>query len=246
VYEWNGSSAVLIGSLGAGSSHGHGQRIGCRCHRVFYITLQRDIECIDGLGERRDAEHRDRHAGRPVSPRRPSPALPADSPGRLSSGATGYQIYYLNGSQAVSLGSVGSSHHVGYHLGHGPGTTYEFMVRAYNSTSQASSQWTALTTLGSPPTRVPRRSDTDADLTMVADDDSSSTMADSSLGLLPAGVTFNQAAANGSVGNPISGVLAASVFRSTAAVESLVRATLPSAAATTSDSLLWLFEPGGQ
>lgn len=237
VYEWNGSSAVLIGSLGAGSTTATVSGLAAGATEYFYITAYNATSSASTAW---------------VSVVMPSTATAtlaapvvtataiSSTTGRLSwtasPGATGYQIYYLNGSQAVSLGSVGSSTTSVTISGMAPGTTYEFQVRAYNSTSQASSQWTALTTLGSSANTRTAAVDTDADLTMVADDDSV-VANDSSLGLLPAGVTFNQAAANGSVGNPISGVLAASVFRSTAAVDSLVRATLPSAAATTSDSL---------
>ena len=85
---------------------------------------------------------------RPWSPQRPLPAPPANSRGRLRR-ATGYEIYYLNGGQAVPLGSVGSSTTSVTISGMSPGTTYEFLVQAYNSTSQANSQWTALTTTGS-------------------------------------------------------------------------------------------------
>ena len=77
----------------------------------------------------------------------------SNTTGRLSwttsAGATGYEIYYMNGGQAVPLGSVSASTTSVTISGMAPGTTYEFQVVAYNRTSQAASQWTALTTSGS-------------------------------------------------------------------------------------------------
>ncbi|HEY1785364.1 MAG TPA: fibronectin type III domain-containing protein, partial [Pirellulales bacterium] len=156
----------------------------------------------------------------------------SNTTGRLSwtasPGATGYDIYYMKGGQTASLGSVGASTTAVSISGMAPGTTYEFLVLAYNSTSQASSKWTMLTTSGTTATSRAAAVDTLADLTMVADD-SSTASAEASLGLLPAGVTFTQAAASNQASSSTGNGLSASVF-SPAAVDSVVRAALSSTA----------------
>jgi hypothetical protein len=110
-----------------------------------------------------------------------------------------------------------------------PGTTYKFLVMAYNRTSEAASQWTALTTTGSATSTRAAAVDTAADLTLVAVDssvatgDSSAATGDSSSGLLPFGVTFNQAAAaNISAGNGLT----ASVFGSPVAANAFVQGSV--------------------
>jgi hypothetical protein len=70
----------------------------------------------------------------------------------------------------------------------------------------------------------------DAGLTLTAGADAAAATVDASVGLLPFGVTFNQAAAaNGSAGNTLGSGLAASIFSGASAVDSLTRATLPGA-----------------
>ena len=55
------------------------------------------------------------------------------------SGATGYKVYWINGSQAVLLGTVGSSTTAVNITGLTPGASESFMVTAFNSTSSANS-----------------------------------------------------------------------------------------------------------
>ena len=130
----------------------------------------------------------------PASPTLTAPVVTAtatsSTTGKLSwtasSGATGYDIYYLNGGRAVSLGSVGSATTSVAISGMAPGTTYEFEVVAYNRTSQAASQWTALTT--------PASAAKAADLTFTGVPDLTiAVAADPSTGFLVTGAVFNQA-----------------------------------------------------
>ena len=61
-------------------------------------------------------------------------------------GATGYEIVYWNGFQAVLLGTVGASTTSVSISGLTAGATTYFAVIAYNNTTSAASAWAALTT----------------------------------------------------------------------------------------------------
>ncbi|HKD35657.1 MAG TPA: fibronectin type III domain-containing protein, partial [Pirellulales bacterium] len=63
-----------------------------------------------------------------------------------SAAASGYAIYYSTGAGATLLGTVGAGTTSVSITGMSPGATYYFYVVAYNSTSQAASNWVALTT----------------------------------------------------------------------------------------------------
>jgi hypothetical protein len=63
-----------------------------------------------------------------------------------SAGATGYEIYWWNGRQAVLLANVAASTTSISIRGLAAGSTNDFAVVAYNATSSAASAWTALTT----------------------------------------------------------------------------------------------------
>ena len=62
-----------------------------------------------------------------------------------SAGATGYEIVYWNGRQAVLLGTASASTTSVTISGMNPGSTYYFAVIAYNSTTNAASAWASLT-----------------------------------------------------------------------------------------------------
>jgi subtilase family serine protease len=62
----------------------------------------------------------------------------------LSANATGYRIYWLNGSRSVLLGSVGATTSSVTITNLKPGSTYQFSVVAYNGTSTAASPWVTL------------------------------------------------------------------------------------------------------
>jgi subtilase family serine protease len=233
VYQWNGSSAVLINTLAAGSTSANVSGLAAGSTQYFYVSAYNATSSASTAWV--DVVMPSASTATLIAPVLTATAT-SNTTGKLSwtasPGATGYEIYYMNGGQAVPLGAVGASTTSVTISGMAPGTTYEFLVQAYNRTSQANSQWTALTTTGSAATTRAAVADTVSNLTMVATADASVEIADPSAGLLPVGVTFNQAAtANGSAGNSagnsINSELAASVFSSTVAVDSLVRATLP-------------------
>ena len=179
------------------------ERIDGRLDAVFLCDcIQRNVECLDRLGERRDAGGRDPPPSpRPWSPRLRLPPPLENSLGQLRR-ATGYRDFLSEQGQAVPLGSVGWSTTSVNITGMSPGTTYEFVVLAYNRTSQAASAWTALTTNSSSAATKARAA---FDLT------------DGSSPLLNVGVTFNAAAANSSVGGGLAMSTAAATSNFTAA-----------------------------
>lgn len=63
-----------------------------------------------------------------------------------SSSATGYRIYYWNGSRAVLLGTVSSSTSSVRVTGLSAATKYQFVVQAYSATDYANSAWVSATT----------------------------------------------------------------------------------------------------
>jgi hypothetical protein len=63
-----------------------------------------------------------------------------------SASATGYAIYYSTGAGSTLLGTVGAGTTSVSITGMSAGSTYYFYVVAYNNTSQAASNWVALTT----------------------------------------------------------------------------------------------------
>ena len=195
VYEWNGSVGVLIDTLAAGTTSLNVSGLAAGTTQYFYVSAYNTTSSASTawVGV--------------VMPTAATAALTApvvtatatsSTAGKLSwtasTGATGYEIYYLNGGQAVPLGSVGSSTTSVTISGMAAGTTYEFLVQAYNRTTTANSQWTALTTLGSSTSTAGRAA-------IEATGDSSGTLA--------GGVTFNLAATANS--GPSVSVLSSSV-----------------------------------
>jgi hypothetical protein len=70
--------------------------------------------------------------------------------------ATGYRVYYWNGSRWVSLGSVSASTLSVSITGMSRGTTYLFYVQAYNATSTSTPVYVSLTTPAARTTAVSR------------------------------------------------------------------------------------------
>jgi len=66
-----------------------------------------------------------------------------------STGATGYTIYWWNGTQAVSLGSVGATVTSANVSGLVAGSTDKFYVTAFNASTSASTAWVSVTMPGS-------------------------------------------------------------------------------------------------
>jgi hypothetical protein len=62
------------------------------------------------------------------------------------SGAQAIRIYLLNGSQRVLLGTYGSSTTTVQLTGMAAGSTYKFMVEAYNGSAIADSAWISVIT----------------------------------------------------------------------------------------------------
>jgi hypothetical protein len=63
------------------------------------------------------------------------------------SGAQGYRIFWLNGSQRVNIGTLAGANNTAVLItGMSPGTTYQFIVEAFNSTSVADSSVVTVTT----------------------------------------------------------------------------------------------------
>ena len=196
VYEWNGSSAVLIGNLAAGSTSVNVSGLTAGSTQYFYITAFNATSSASTAWVSVVMP-----AAASTAPTAPVVTATATSSttGKLSwtasPGATGYQIDYLSHGQAVSLGSVGSSATSVVISGMSAGTTYQFAIVAYNSTTQAASAWTALTTTSSAAHAAGKAAFDIAD--------------DASLPLLNVGVTFNGAAVGGSsVGGLAAGTAA--------------------------------------
>jgi len=61
------------------------------------------------------------------------------------SGAQGYRVYWMNGTQKVLLGTVGAGTTSALITGLTPGSQAKFMVEAYNSASIADSAWVSVT-----------------------------------------------------------------------------------------------------
>jgi subtilase family serine protease len=145
VYEWNGSQAVQVASLGssATSTTISGQTPGAT--EYFFVTAYNATS---------SASTNWASVVMPAAATLTTPTLAATatsaSTGTLSwsasAGAAGYQIYYWNGVQAVLLGAVNAATTSVTIEGLSPGSTTYFLVLAYNSTSTAPSSWVGLTT----------------------------------------------------------------------------------------------------
>ncbi|HEX3655200.1 MAG TPA: fibronectin type III domain-containing protein, partial [Pirellulales bacterium] len=144
VYQWNGSVGVLIGNLPAGSSSLNVSGLAAGSTQYFYVSAYNATSSASTawVSVVMPAAATTSTLTAPVL----TATATSNTTGRLSwtasPGATGYDIYYMKGGQTASLGSVGGGTTAVSISGMAPGTTYEFLVLAYNSTSQASSKWT--------------------------------------------------------------------------------------------------------
>ncbi len=185
VYQMNGNSAVQLGNLAAGSTSVTVTGLPSGSTQYFYIAAYNTTSTASTVWVK---------VVMPAAATLTAPVVTAtatsSTTGHLSwtasPGATGYKIEYLNRGQAVSLGSVSSNTTSITISGMASGTTYEFMVVAYNKTSQADSAWTPLTTAASAAKA--------ADVTLTGVPDLAiHAAADASTGFLVTGAVFNQA-----------------------------------------------------
>ncbi|HEY2838140.1 MAG TPA: fibronectin type III domain-containing protein [Pirellulales bacterium] len=146
VYEWNGSQAVQVGNVGAGTTSLAVSGLTPNSTQYFYVAAYNaTTTAATGWAS-------------VVMPKAAALAAPTNvvatatsaTAGTISwsasAGATAYQIYYWNGAQSVYLGQVSASTTSVTISGLNTGSTTYFAVVAVNSTSSAASGWAALTT----------------------------------------------------------------------------------------------------
>lgn len=146
VYEWNGSQAVQVASVGAGTTSVNisGQSPGLT--EYFYVTAYNSSSSASTAWVNVTMPA----AAALAAPTNVTATATSTTTGTLSwtasAGATGYSIYYWNGFQAVLLGSVSGMTTTASITGMSPGSTFNFYVVATNGTSRAASGWVSLTT----------------------------------------------------------------------------------------------------
>jgi len=148
VYEWNGSQAVQVASVGAGTTSTSISGLTAGATEYFYVTAYNATSSAStGWAS-------------VVMPAAATTALAAptnvtatatsSTTGTLSwtasTGATSYAIYYWNGRRSVYLGTVNGSTTSVTISGLPAGSTTDFAVVALNSTTSAASAWVGLTT----------------------------------------------------------------------------------------------------
>ena len=143
VYEWNGAQAVQMASVGAAATSVDigGQAPGTT--EYFYVTA---------YNANSSASSNWVSIVMPTATIAPPGNLTAtatsSTTGKLtwspSAGATGYAIYYWNGTQAVLLGTVSGSATSATIQGLTAGSTTYFQVVAYNGSTSAATNWVAL------------------------------------------------------------------------------------------------------
>jgi fibronectin type 3 domain-containing protein len=155
VYRWNGSQAVFVAQMNANATT---YTIGSLAANQTHWFI---VESFDVSTTARSA-----WASATTPPQAiTAPTVTVTSPTLTSltvnwnsvSGATGYQIFKWDGSQAVQIGSVGSTVRSFLAQNLAPGQNHYFFVRAINATNYANSAWvmgTTQATLISPPTNV--------------------------------------------------------------------------------------------
>lgn len=145
VYEWINGQAVQVASLGAGTTSTTISGLKAGSLDYFYVNAYNATSSASTAW----ASIIMPSAATLSAPNVVATAT-SSTTGTLSwsasAGATGYQIYYWNGLQAVLLGTVGASTTAVSLSGLSAGTTSYFAVVAYNSTTSAASKWTALST----------------------------------------------------------------------------------------------------
>jgi subtilase family serine protease len=148
VYEWNGSAAVLVASVGSSTTSVSvsGQTAGAT--EYFYVTAYNSTSNASSGWVSVVMPTATTTAV--TAPTNVTAKATSTTTGTISwtasTNATGYRIYYWNGFSSVLLGTVSSSTTSVTISGMSPGASYQFSVVAYNSTSTAASNWVTLTT----------------------------------------------------------------------------------------------------
>ncbi len=146
VYEWNGSQAVQVASVGSGTTSVSVSGQSPSTTEYFYVQAYNATSSASTSWVSVTMPA----AASLAAPTNVAATATSTTTGTISwtasAGATGYSIYYWNGFQAVLLGSVSGSSTSANITGMSPGSTYYFYVVATNGTSRAASGWVSLTT----------------------------------------------------------------------------------------------------
>ena len=145
IYQWNGSAAVLIKTLAAGTTSAGISGLTAGSTQYFYVTAYNATSSASTGWDT---------VVMPAAATLSAPVVTATATstttGKIawtpSAGATGYQLYYWNGYQAVELAAFGSNVMSASITGFSAGSTNYFYVLAYNSSQSAASAWAGLTT----------------------------------------------------------------------------------------------------
>ncbi len=146
VYWWNGSQAVDIGNVSAATTSVSVSGLSAGSTEKFYISAYNasSSASTSWVSVTMPA------AAVLAAPQNVTATATSSTTGKLSwsasAGATGYEIYWWNGSQAVPIGSVGANTTSVNIQGMSPNSTNKFYVVAYNATSSAASGWVSLIT----------------------------------------------------------------------------------------------------
>ena len=146
IYWWNGNQAVDIGNVNAATTSVNVSGLTPGSTDKFYITA------FSATSSASTGWASVLMPGSAVlaAPQNVKATATSSIRGTLSwsasAGATGYEIYWWNGSQAVLIGSVGANMTSVSISGLSPNSTNAFAVVAYNATSSAASAWASLLT----------------------------------------------------------------------------------------------------
>jgi hypothetical protein len=146
VYWWNGSKAVDLGSVGAGTTSVSVTGLVAGATEKFYITAFNSSSTASTAWVSVVMPA----AAVLAAPTNVTATATSSTTGTLSwsasAGATGYEIYWWNGSEAVPIGSVGANTTSVNIQGMSANSTNKFYVVAYNATSSAASAWFSMIT----------------------------------------------------------------------------------------------------
>jgi cellulose 1,4-beta-cellobiosidase len=145
VYEWNGSSAVQVASVGATTTSASIGGQSPKATEYFYATAYNSTSSASSSWVSIVMPA----AATVSAPTNVVAKATSSTTGTISwtasSGATSYSIYYWNGSRSVLLGTVSGSTISVSISGLAAGTTYNFYVAASNGSGAAASGWVSLT-----------------------------------------------------------------------------------------------------
>jgi hypothetical protein len=146
VYWWNGSQAVDIGNLAAGTTSVSVRGLSPGSTDKFYITA------VNSSNSASTGWVSVVMPGAAVlaAPQNVTATATSSTTAQVSwsasAGATGYEIYWWNGFEAVAIGSVSAGTTSVNIQGLSPNSTSHFYVVAFNSTSSAASAWASVVT----------------------------------------------------------------------------------------------------